>query len=154
MDTIVPNGFVSIHANDFRYDGSVGFFNRWSGDSTKLTKMGGGVFSMDSIGLDSLNGGYQVTVNFSGTQVNGNTVTNSFRTNAANNLQTFKFSSAFDNVTAVSWKQESPFHSFDNIVAVAAADTPAAEVLEPGTVALLGLGFLAFIALRRKSATK
>ena len=121
---------------------------------TKLTKIGGGAFSLDSIGLGSLNGGYQVTVNFFGTLVDGSTVTTSFRTNAANNLQTFNFGSEFDNVTAVSWKQASLFHSFDNIVSVAAAGAPVAEVPEPGTVAMFGLDPLAFMASRRKSAAK
>jgi hypothetical protein len=144
--------FKSIQSDDYRYDGSVGFFNDTINGITKLTKIGGGVFSLDSIDLDSLNGGYQVTVNFIGTLLNGSTVSTSFRTNAADNLQTFSFDTSFDNVTSVAWAQASPFHSFDNIVVNAGA--PGAQVPEPGTVAMFGLGLMAFIAARRKSAKK
>lgn len=145
LDTTGSQGFYSIHSNDYRYDGSVGFFNDTIDGITRLTKIGGGLFSLDSIDMDSLNGGYQVTVNFIGTLLNGSTVSTSFRTNAANNLQTFDFGTSFDNVTSVAWTQASPYHSFDNIV------VNAAQVPEPGTVAMLGLGLLGVFASRRKS---
>ncbi|RYF41103.1 MAG: PEP-CTERM sorting domain-containing protein [Cytophagaceae bacterium] len=99
------------------------------------------------MGLDSLDGGYQVTVTFTGTLLNGSTTSTEFRTNSANNLQTFNFGTSFDNVTSVRWTQASPYHSFDNI-------NVTAQVPEPGTVAMLGLGLLAFTAARRKSAKK
>ena len=142
-------GFYSIHSRDYRYDGSVGFFNESSNAVTTLSRIGGGLFSLASIDLDSLNGGYQVTVNFSGTLANGSVVSTSFRTNAANNLQTFTFGSDFDSVSSVSWVQASPFHSFDNIVLHTGA--PASAVPEPSTVAMLGLGLLAFAGSRRKA---
>jgi hypothetical protein len=147
LDTTGFNGFYSIQSNDYRYDGSVGFFNNTDRGITTLTKIGGGLFSLDSIDLDSLNGGYQVTVGFIGTLLNGSTVTTSFRTNAADNLQTFNFGTSFDKVKSVSWTQASPYHSFDNI-------NVTAQVPEPGTVAMFGLGLLAFTAARRKSAKK
>jgi hypothetical protein len=152
IDTTGINGFASIHPRSVGYDENTGFFNNNINGITVLTKIGGGLFSLDSIGLDSLDGGYQVTVDFFGTLLNGSTVTTSFRTNAANNVQTFDFGTSFDNVTSVRWIQASPYHSFDNIVVAAAI--PPAQVPEPGTVAMFGLGLLAFTAARRKSAKK
>ncbi|SMP67036.1 PEP-CTERM sorting domain-containing protein [Noviherbaspirillum suwonense] len=147
LDTTGTNGFASIHSGSVGYDGNTGFFNNNINGVTVLTKIGGGLFSLDSIGLDSLDGGYQVTVTFTGTLLNGSTTSTEFRTNSANNLQTFNFGTSFDNVTSVRWTQASPYHSFDNI-------NVTAQVPEPGTVAMLGLGLLAFTAARRKSAKK
>jgi hypothetical protein len=140
-------GFNSIHADDYRYDGSIGFFNRTADAITTLTKIGGGLFSLDSIDLDSLNGNNQVTVTFIGTLLNNSTISTSFSPNSPNGLQTFTFGTAFDNVKSVSWSQDPNYHSFDNI-------NVSAQVPEPGTVAMLGLGLLAFTAARRKSAKK
>lgn len=147
LDTTGTNGFASIHSGSVGYDGNTGFFNNNINGVTVLTKIGGGLFSLDSIGLDSLDGGYQVTVTFTGTLLNGSTTSTEFRTNSANNLQTFNFGTSFDNVTSVRWTQASPYHSFDNI-------NVTAQVPEPGTVSMLGLGLLAFTAARRKSAKK
>jgi hypothetical protein len=88
------------------------------------------------------------TVTFVGTLLDNTTTSVTFTTNATYGLQTFAFTSAFDNVKSVSWTQASPYHSFDNIV------VNAAQVPEPGTIAMLGLGLLAFAATRRQSAMK
>ncbi len=137
--------FYSLHSG-LGYNGTPGFFNNIINAVTTLKQSSNDIFSLDSIDLDSLNGGYQVTVTFIGTLFNGSTTTTSFLTNASSGLQTFTFGSSFDNVRSVAWTQASPYHSFDNIV------VNAAQVPEPGTMAMLGLGLLAFTAARRKSS--
>lgn len=139
--------FYSLHSG-LGYTGTPNFFNNIIDAVTTLKKTSNDIFSLDSIDLDSLNGGYQVTVTFIGTLLNGSTTTTSFQTNASSGLQTFTFGSSFENVSSVAWTQASPYHSFDNIV------VNAAQVPEPGTMAMLGLGLLAFTAARRKSARK
>ena len=73
LDTTGASGFDSIHPGSLGYDNNTGFFNNNVNGVTILTKVGGGLFSLDSIDLDSLNGGYHVTVNFIGTLLNGST---------------------------------------------------------------------------------
>lgn len=145
LDT--TGNFYSLHSG-LGYDGTPSFFNNTVNGVTTLKNISNAVFSLDSIDLDSLNGGYTVTVTFIGTLLNGSTTTTSFQTNDTAGMQTFTFGSSFDNVRSVAWTQASPYHSFDNIV------VNAAQVPEPGTMAMLGLGLLAFTTARRKSAKK
>jgi hypothetical protein len=134
----------TIRPNDQnRYTGTTSFYNGNANGITIVTKVGGGAFSFDSIDLDGFNN-QAAAVTFIGTLLNNSTTSLTFTTNATYGLQTFAFTSAFDNVKSVSWTQASPFHSFDNIVVNATA------VPEPTTVALLGLGLLGFAASRRK----
>ena len=128
-----------------RYTGTTSFFNDTVNGVTTLTKIGGDLFSLDNIDLDGYNQ-LAANVTFVGTLLNNTTTSVTFTTNASYGLQTFAFSSAFDNVKSVSWTQASPYHSFDNIV------VNAAQVPEPGTMAMLGLGLLGVVASRRKSA--
>lgn len=58
LDTTGIYDFSSIHAGDYRYDSSVGFFDDTGDSITKLTKIGGSALSLDNIGLGSLNDGY------------------------------------------------------------------------------------------------
>ena len=107
--------FASVHPGDFRYFGSVHFYNNAPNGITRLTEDGGGVFSLDSIDLNSLNGDYAVTVTFAGQKSGGGTAVQSFTTDALAGFETFFFSGDFDNVIEVSWIQADPFHYFDNI---------------------------------------
>lgn len=130
-----------------RYTGSTSFFDNYVNGVTTLKKIDGSAFSIDSIDLDGFNR-LAANVTFTATLLNNTQTSTTFTTDASYGLQTFVFSSAFDNVKSVSWTQASPYHSFDNIV------VGAAQVPEPGTVAVFGLGLLAFTAARRKSVRK
>ncbi len=141
--------FRSIQSDDYRYTGSVSFFNDTIAGVTKLSKIGGGTFDLDSIDLDSLNEGSNVTVSFVGTLLDSSTVVQSFTTDSLfPGLQTFTFSSLFDTVVSVSWTQDWSFHSFDNIV-VDGADN---QVPEPATLGLAALGMLGLGLSRRRQA--
>lgn len=134
-----------------QYTGTTSFFNNTINGTTTLAKVGGGAFALDSVDLD---GFYlqAASVTFVGTLLNNTTTSLTFTTNASYGLQTFAFTSAFDNVKSVSWIQAYPYHSFDNIVVNAGA--AAAQVPEPTSIALLGMGLLGFAASRRKAAKK
>lgn len=141
--------FGSIHAGDFRYSGTVSFFNNEINSVTTLSKAGGGAFDLDSIDLDSLNGGSNVLVTFTASLSGGGTATQSFTTDSSfPGLQTVSFGSAFDNVLSVSWAQVSPFHSFDNIVVDAGNSS---QVPAPSALLLVGAALLAAGAIRRKA---
>lgn len=144
----LDGNLYKIRANDqTRYTGTTSFLSDTVNGVITLTKIGGGSFALDSIDLDGYNP-QAAAVTFVGTLLDNSITSLTFTTNATYGLQTFAFTSAFDNVKSVSWTQAYPYHSFDNIV------VNAAQVPEPGTMAMLGLGLLAFTATRRKSAKK
>lgn len=132
-----PGGFVSVHMPPNppsplvidRYLGSVSFSNgAWFG-VTRLTRAGGGPFTLVSIDLDTFNTSdwpapappdwsVPQTVTFTGTRADGTTVTQSFTTDSTiRRAETFAFRADFADVTSVEWPQLSPsFHHFDNVV--------------------------------------
>lgn len=139
--------FTSIHAGDFRYSGTPSFLNNTGSGFTRLSKIGGGAFSLNSIDLDSLNSGIAVVTIFNATLASGGTTTATFTTDALfPGLQTFTFGAAFNNVTSVTWQQSTPYHSFDNIV----LNTDTAQVPEPASLGLLGLGLVGLGLTRRR----
>ena len=127
------HGFVSVHMppnpsqpdSINRYTGSVTFANfAWFG-TTRLSRPGGGSFTLVSIELDTFNpasGQADVsqpqTVTFTGTRLDGTTVTQASTTDTAfRRREAFLFRSDFVDVVKVEWDQLSPsFHQFDNIV--------------------------------------
>jgi hypothetical protein len=120
------------------------FNNNASGTSTTLlAKVGGGAFSLFSIRLAHIfSGAYgPLTVTFSGIRPNSSTVFQSFviPSNSGTPILTqFQFSSAFQNVTSVSWNQGTltTGHQFDDVSANLSA------VPEPATVGLVAVGLI------------
>jgi hypothetical protein len=130
--------FASVHSGDFRFLGSVHFYNNAPGGVTRLTQSGGGAFALDFIDLQSLNRDEPVTVTFVGLLNGGPSAVQSFTTDAAPGFQRFTFSPPFDAVTEVSWVQADPFHYFDNI------GVNTAPIPEPSTLWLLSTALATF----------
>jgi hypothetical protein len=143
-------------ASSAGYTGSQSLFNNGIDQTTTLTKDGGGVFSLNSIDLSELfnNGLGSVTVSFLGYLLGGGTVTQSFTTDGVFGAETFTFDSTFASVASVTWRQDAPFHQFDNIVVDATFVN--AAVPEPSSVlGLLSFGIIGGAAsIRRRRFNK
>lgn len=144
-------GLATWGASSVSYTGSQSLFNNGVAQTTTLTKDRGEVFSLDSIDLSELfnNASGVATVSFTGFLLGGGTVAQSFTTDGVFGAQTFIFGSAFVNLTSVSWRQDAPFHQFDNIVVDATVPEPSSAL------GLLGFGTIGGAASirRRRSNT-
>jgi hypothetical protein len=133
--TCVSNGFISVHMppnpvtqySVDRFIGSVSLANGNWDAMTRLTRSGGGGFTLVSIDLDTFNpriaGGPSdpmdpQTVTFVGTRLDGATVRQVFTTDRVfPRGETFAFGADFADLAQVEWRQAGPpFHQFDNIV--------------------------------------
>ena len=140
-----PFSFASFGTQNPFFNGSTALFNDNTDGQTRLSQIGGGLFSLSSITLSTLAPGYTeegTSVTFTGLLATGGSVMQSFNV-ADGAAQTFSFSPNFSNLSAVTWSNEANFHQFDNITVAA--------VPEPETYALMlsGLGLVAFAARRR-----
>ena len=94
-------------------------------------------------------------VTFTGNLVGGGTVTQKVALLGNTSFQTVDFS-GFTNLLSVTWAQssagDSALNQFDNIV-VDGAPAPA-DVPEPASIALLGLGLAGILAMARKNASR
>jgi hypothetical protein len=131
----IAGGFVSVHMppnpmtpdSVDRFIGSVSLANGgWFG-VTRLTRAGGGGFALVAIDLDTFNRSVlgrpsdpteAQTVMFTGTRLDGSTVTQAFTTDLTfPRGETFVFRADFADLARVEWSQLGPvFHQFDNIV--------------------------------------
>lgn len=137
-----PFSFASFGTQNPFFNGSTALFNDNTDGQTRLSQIGGGLFSLSSITLSTLAPGYTeegTSVTFTGLLATGGSVMQSFNV-ADGAAQTFSFSPNFSNLSAVTWSNEANFHQFDNITVAA--------VPEPETYALMlsGLGLVAFAA--------
>ena len=154
LTALAPNvfGFVSIHPGIPQYTGTPSFYNSTINGVTQLTRNSGVPFTLASIDLDPLNTS-AVSVTFTGTLNGGGTVTQAFVTDATRpSLQTFVFSSAFTNLTAVQWTQDAPFHTFDNIVADDAGPSAVATPAPPTALAALVIPLTGLVGRFRRRA--
>jgi hypothetical protein len=120
----------------------------------RLTRVGGGAFSLSSI---DLNTDYlalsRAFVLFKGNTASGNTVTQTFTTDTdENSSQTLAFNSNFTDLVSVDWSQSFESHVFDNINVSAIESPIATAVPEPFTIlgTLFGAGY--GVAFKRKLA--
>jgi len=145
-DNVLP--FVTFGQGETRYGGSPALYNNNGDGGTRLTRDGGGEFALLSIDLANDKRFGATAITFTGTKSDASTVSQSFTIDTNNVLTMFQFSSDFTDLTKVEWRQLSPFHQFDNIT----VETPATPVPEPGTMALMAVGFA--VLARRQHARK
>jgi hypothetical protein len=113
--TLKAPNLRSINSPSSRFNGSTSLFDNTFGGVTTLIKDGGGLFSLNSIDLDWLNGVGPVPVNFVGTKADSSTILANFTLDQDQGFETFNFS-GFNDLVSVSWEQEPGFHHIDNIV--------------------------------------
>jgi hypothetical protein len=133
--------------NTDRYAGSTTLMQNSSNDTTRLTAVSGGSFTLSSIGLTGFYLTYLGTAIFTSTKADNTTVTQSFTTDSIlNTIETFSFTNDFTSLVAVSWNDGGAVQ-FDNINVSAATSVP-----EPFTVlgTIFGAGY--GVALKRKLA--
>ena len=129
------NPFVTFGSGETRYGGSPALYNNNVNGGTRLTRDGGGTFSISSIDLAGDTRFGTIPVTFVGTKSDATTVQLALvLTNSQ--LQSFAFGAEFTDLVKLEWRQVTPFHQFDNIVVEPLATTAP----EPATLLLLGLG--------------
>lgn len=151
--TLVTNNlngsnFRSVNALDTpRYQGSVSFFDNNTNGVTTLTKDDSSAFDLRSIDLDQLNVTGGAPVNFTGTKADSFIVTQEFTLDSTRGFQTFNFR-GFNNLSSLSWIQQSPFHHFDNITLSASNNVTTPE---PSLVlGIISFGVLGFLGKSKK----
>ncbi len=129
------------------YAGSASIF-AIQGDAVFFYKQDLSAFTINSIDLAPLfrTQASKGQLTFYGMFQDGGTIEQTFDLNNTYTFTTYHFR-GFSNLLQVYWIQDYDYvHQFDNIVVDEAAQIP-----EPGSLALLGLGILGLAAARRKS---
>lgn len=155
--TAMPDAFGKAFSSAGpAYQGSALFLNTTNATLVDFSRVGGGLFSMQSaafspFGGPGIFGGGATTVTFIGSLFSGSTVTQTFNVSGLMaGLQTFSLNSAFTGLTSVRMSAldafGEPLVQFSNLTF-----TPAAtSVPEPATVALVAGGLLGVAAAARR----
>lgn len=134
--------FATYGAQVSDYSGSTALINDNQGGVTILSRVSGAPFRLVSIDLAELIAGDSgVVVEFTGILPGLGTVNQRFVLDGLPGAQTFAFSKSFEEVTSVSWANDSYMHQFDNIVLPVPA-TPA--------LVLAGLGLFGGLTRGRR----
>jgi len=114
LEDLTNYGFGSFGSEASGYTGSPGLFNNQNFGTTRLTKAGGGTFTLNSMFLAGLNPADSLNQTFTGTRADNSTVT---QTHASSGSATVTFT-GFTDLVKVEWVQGAgfPYHQFDQIV--------------------------------------
>ncbi len=141
--------FASFGTLAPQFPGSTALYNNNVNGLTRLTQGNGNPFDLNSIDLAPFTFGSPITsVTFTGFLDSGGSVTQTFTTSGIGFvLETFNFS-GFEDVIAVEWMQNPPFHQFDNIVVMSGIIPEPSSIL----LGLTGLVAVGGFARRRRHA--
>lgn len=132
------------------FNGSTALFNAFVGFGTTLTRLDGAAFTLTSLDVGPLVPDLEGGVTFVGTTASGGIVSQAVTFGPGLAPVAVVFGSGFQNVTSVSWSQETEnqAHQFDNIRLDETIPIP-----EPGTVFMLlgGLSALSMLSMRNRS---
>ena len=117
---LTGGSLTTFGTRERRYPQSTAMLNNVVNGLIRFRRANGAAFDMIQIKLVELNGPTKSPVNFvgfpkSGDQVDFNVVLDGI--GPQNGMQTFNFPGSFRNLDRVEWRQVSPFHQFDDIVA-------------------------------------
>jgi photosystem II stability/assembly factor-like uncharacterized protein len=114
LEDLTNYGFGSWGTAASGYTGSPGLFNNQNFGTTRLTKAGGGTFTLNSMFLGGLSSSGPLSQTFTGTRIDNSTVT---QTHVSSGNATVTFT-GFTDLVKVEWVQGagSPYHQFDQIV--------------------------------------
>jgi len=126
------------------YTGSIALLSQFDSERIRMTRIGGGSFSVLSIDLaDVYLGSGSQSITFTGTRSDFSTIDEVIQLTSPASLTTYAFGAMTD-IVQLEWSQgptSGPWHQFDNI-------NVASPVPEPLTLGLAGLA-LASVARRR-----
>lgn len=144
----------AFHQNESPdYAGSTGLFALFGGTTT-LTRVGGELFHLLSIDLAPIIAGSTPDpITFTGLTSDPSVVTQSFTGSSTLAFQTFVFSSSFENLASVSWKETLLAPQYDNVTTFEVGSEPPV-VPEPSSAVLLMSGLAAgLLVFRRREQT-
>jgi hypothetical protein len=159
--------FRSLGALRFDYSGEPSIYAGTALSHIELSRVDGGMFSLDSIDLAELPNGRMLddgttvalpalgpfSITFTGLTVSGHTVSTTAIVDPFSSLLTFAFPNEFHNLVAVDW-QQGPGGITPGLATHQFSDIRLTAVPEPATGLLLLLGGVTAVASRRRFAQR